>query len=64
MLRLPYPQPSPAIPTCRDPFDLPFLHLAMTGKAVALISGDQDLLVLAGRMRFAIMTPAGYLDTL
>ena len=58
------PQPTPAVPACRDPFDLPFLHLAVAGKADALISGDKDLLALAGRTRFAILTPAGYLDTL
>lgn len=38
----------PAVPSCRDPFDLPFLHLAMAGRARALVSGDRDLLSLAG----------------
>lgn len=42
------PDPPPKVPTCRDPFDLPFLHLAVAGKAVALVSGDKDLLALAG----------------
>jgi predicted nucleic acid-binding protein len=42
------PDPPPAVPACRDPFDLPFLHLAVAGKARALVSGDRDLLVLAG----------------
>jgi putative PIN family toxin of toxin-antitoxin system len=43
------PQPPPAAPSCRDPHDLPFLHLAIAGEAHALVSGDKDLLVLAGK---------------
>lgn len=42
------PDPPPAVPACRDPLDLPFLHLALAGRARALVSGDRDLLVLAG----------------
>ena len=42
------PTPPPAVPRCRDPFDLPFLHLAVAGKARALVSGDRDVLALAG----------------
>ena len=34
---------------CRDENDLPFLHLAQAGKADFLISGDADLLSLAGK---------------
>lgn len=40
--------PLPVVPICRDPLDAPFLHLAIAGKAQALVSGDRDLLVLAG----------------
>ena len=40
--------PPPQVPPCRDPHDLPFLHLAVAGKARALVSGDRDLLALAG----------------
>lgn len=58
------PQPPPAVPPCRDPFDLPFLQLAATGRASALITGDKDLLALAGQTRFAILTPSAFLDTL
>jgi putative PIN family toxin of toxin-antitoxin system len=43
------PDPPPAVPACRDPFDLPFLHLAVAGKAAVLVSGDRALLELAGR---------------
>ena len=41
------PDPPPAVPACRDPLDLPFLHLAVAGRARVLVSGDPDLLVLA-----------------
>lgn len=40
--------PPPATPACRDPFDLPFLQLAIGGRAHVLVSGDRDLLALAG----------------
>ena len=42
------PDPPPPVPACRDPFDLPFLQLAIAGRARALVTGDRDLLVLAG----------------
>jgi len=45
---------------CRDPRDQPFLDLAHSGHADALVSGDEDLLALAGKTRFAIETPATY----
>jgi putative PIN family toxin of toxin-antitoxin system len=42
------PHPPPPVPACRDALDLPFLRLAIAGKAHALVSGDRDLLALAG----------------
>jgi putative PIN family toxin of toxin-antitoxin system len=51
------PLPPPAVPPCRDPFDLPFLQLAAAGAADALVTGDADLLELAKRTAFAILTP-------
>ena len=42
------PAPPPPAPACRDPFDMPFVHLAITGKARVLVSGDRDLLALDG----------------
>jgi len=42
------PEPPPPVPRCRDPRDMAFLQLAVAGKARALVSGDRDLLVLAG----------------
>ena len=41
------PQPPPPVPDCRDAMDVVFLHLAVAGKARALVSGDRDLLALA-----------------
>ena len=41
------PQPPPKVPACRDVLDLPFMHLAVTGKAQVLVSGDRDLLSIA-----------------
>ena len=39
--------PPPTVPKCRDPLDVPFMHLAVAGKAKVLVSGDRDLLALA-----------------
>jgi putative PIN family toxin of toxin-antitoxin system len=43
------PDRPPPVPPCRDPHDLPFLHLAVVARADALVSGDADLLALAGK---------------
>jgi putative PIN family toxin of toxin-antitoxin system len=45
---------------CRDPKDQPFLDLAESGNADVLVTGDNDLLVLAGQTRFAIESPEVY----
>ena len=45
---------------CRDANDQPFLDLAQSGKADLLVSGDQDLLALAGQVKFLIETPEAY----
>jgi len=42
---------------CRDRKDQAFLDLAQTGNAEALVSGDRDLLALAGQATFLIETP-------
>jgi putative PIN family toxin of toxin-antitoxin system len=49
---------SPVLPPCRDPKDQFFLDLALAGSAEVLVSGDADLLVLAGQVPFAIEAPA------
>jgi len=43
VVRIPVPRPP-----CRDPFDTPFLQVAVAGNAWALVSGDRGLLALAG----------------
>ena len=45
------------IPECRDPSDVPFLELALSGKADAIVTGDQDLLVLAPAFPLPILAP-------
>lgn len=45
---------------CRDARDQPFLDLAQSGRGEVLVSGDQDLLVLAGQTTFPIETPEEY----
>ena len=47
------PHPPPPVPECRDTLDMPFLHLAVAGKARVLVSGDKDLLVLAAEFQHA-----------
>lgn len=44
------PVPPPRTPACRDPFDIPFLELAIAGGADFLVTGDQDLLALSGAL--------------
>lgn len=52
------------LPSCRDPFDRPFLELALTAKADALVTGDSDLLALAGAFAVPILRPAAFRDRL
>lgn len=58
------PQPPPTVPLCRDPFDIPFLHLAAAGRADALVTGGADLLTLARVGRCPIMTPDAFVSGL
>lgn len=50
----------PVVPQCRDPFDRPFLELALAAQADALISGDNDLLALAQDFPVPILTPRDF----
>ena len=61
---VPVPEPPPAVPRCRDPHDLAFLHLAAAGSADALVTGDADLLALAGQTPWRILTLAELLAQL
>lgn len=54
----------PATPDCRDKFDLPFLQLAVTGKADYLVTGDQDLLNLADQFICPIIAAEQFMKTL
>lgn len=54
----------PDTPDCRDPFDRPFLELALIGQADALVTGDGDLLALATVFTVPIITPKALRDHL
>ena len=49
---------------CRDPYDQQFLDLAFCGNAEVLVTGDDDLLVLAASTPFRINSPEDYRDEL
>ena len=57
------PAKRPRTPPCRDPFDVPFLQLAIVGNADFLVTGDKDLLSLAGRIRCPIVTADEFLGS-
>lgn len=50
-----------AVPDCRDPHDRIFLALARGAEVAALVSGDADLLALAGEFSPPIMAPDRFL---
>ncbi|MDP1607530.1 MAG: putative toxin-antitoxin system toxin component, PIN family [Rhodocyclaceae bacterium] len=54
----------PRLPACRDVCDMPFLHLAVAGKADFLVTGDADLLELAGQLHCAIVRPEVFMTNL
>lgn len=56
------PEPPPKTPACRDAFDVPFLQLAVAGRATALITGDLDLLSLAGSFACPILTAEQFIS--
>jgi putative PIN family toxin of toxin-antitoxin system len=58
------PTRAPRTPACRDPADLPFLQLAIIGKADCLVSGDRDLLAVTGPFPCLIVTAAAFLQSL
>lgn len=58
------PTPPPPTPRCRDAFDVPFLELALAGKADALVSGDKDLLSLAGKLACPVLSADQFLSGL
>jgi putative PIN family toxin of toxin-antitoxin system len=52
-----------SLPVCRDPHDQMFLELAQASKVDFLVTGDQDLLVLATtpNLSFRILKPIQFL---
>jgi predicted nucleic acid-binding protein len=58
------PSNLPAVPACRDPFDVRFLELAIAGDADYLVTGDRDLPSLAKRFPVAIVTVKTFLTLL
>ena len=58
------PAKPPRTPSCRDPFGLLFLQLAMVGKAEVLVTGDQDLLDIKSKLLCPIVTLEAFLAAL
>ncbi|MBU4457100.1 MAG: putative toxin-antitoxin system toxin component, PIN family [Nanoarchaeota archaeon] len=52
-----------AIHVCRDPKDNMILELAVSGQANAIVSGDDDLLMLNPFRGIPILSPTAFLDT-
>lgn len=55
------PASPPPTPECRDPYDVPFLQLAVAGKADYLVTGDRDLMALSRRFAHPIVTADQFL---
>ena len=47
---------------CRDPDDDKFLEAAMDGKAIYIVSGDQDLLSIKNYQDVEILTPKEFVE--
>ncbi len=56
------PDPPPRTPACRNPSNVPFLHLVIAGGANALITGDQDLLSLASEFSRPTITADQFMN--
>ncbi len=54
------PSSLPAVPECRDHFDIPFLSLALVSHAEFLVTGDEDLLTLDKHFSVSILSPAEF----
>jgi len=59
-IRIEAPHP---VEICRDPKDDKFLSLALSGAADALLTGDNDLLMLHPFLGTPILNPSQFLDT-
>ena len=56
--------PTAQVTKCRDPKDNKFLEAALAAQADALVSGDEDLLVLTSFKDIPILRPAEFLARL
>lgn len=56
------PNPPPPTPSCRDPFDVPFVELALAGEAEFLVTGNRDLLSLAAQFPCPIVNAGTFLQ--
>ncbi len=56
---IPRPKTPPDV-TVRDPDDLWVLASALAGGADVLVTGDQDLLVLHGKVALPVLSPRGF----
>ncbi len=56
---VPRPKTPPEV-AVRDPDDLWVLASALAGGAEVLVSGDQDLLVLHGKVALPVLSPRGF----
>ncbi len=56
--------PEQRIAACRDPRDDKFLEVAVEGNADAIVSGDEDLLVLHPFAGIPVVSPGAFLNML
>jgi putative PIN family toxin of toxin-antitoxin system len=54
--------PAPMPPVCRDPADDMVLATALAARADAIVTGDEDLLVLDPFQGIRVVTPAAFLE--
>lgn len=57
-------EPSEPVTDCRDAKDNPYLELALAARATAIVSGDEDLLVLNPWRGIRVLRPARFLEFL
>ena len=55
-------EPRDAVADCRDAKDNRYLELALTAGATAIVSGDEDLLVLGPGRHIPVLRPARFLE--
>ena len=58
------PARPPRTPACRDPWDVPFMQLAIVGKADFIVTGDQDLLDVKSKRLCPIITMQAFMAAL